>query len=46
MKELRERNIAAGDSARAVRDFYANYERLGVTEAALIELALEMGVPR
>ena len=46
VKELRERHIASGDSARAVRDFYENYERLGVTEAALIELALEMGVAR
>ena len=43
VKELRERTIAAGASARAVRAFYENYERLGVSEAALIEIALETG---
>ena len=45
VKELRERKIAAGDGARAVRTFYENYERLGVSEAALIEIALETGAP-
>jgi 2-isopropylmalate synthase len=43
VKQLREQQIAAGGSAEAVRSFYENYERLGVSEAALIEIALETG---
>ena len=45
VKQLRERKIAAGHSAEAVRSFYENYGRLGVSEAALIEIALEAGAP-
>jgi hypothetical protein len=33
--------IATGQHARAVDDFYRNYDRLGIGEAALVELALE-----
>lgn len=43
VKELRERNIAASHSARAIRDFYQNYAELGISEVALVELALEVG---
>jgi isopropylmalate/homocitrate/citramalate synthase len=41
VKALREQKIAAGHSPRAVRDFYENYRALGVTEEAVLELALE-----
>jgi len=43
VKELRERRIETGHAARAVREFYENYQRLGISEAALIELALVVG---
>ena len=33
--------IATGHHARAVDDFYRNYSRLGISEAALVEMALE-----
>ena len=41
VKQLREAMIATNHHTRAVEDFYRNYERLGIGEAALIELALE-----
>jgi hypothetical protein len=44
VKQLRERMIATGQHARAVDDFYRNYDRLGIGEAALVELALESAV--
>jgi isopropylmalate/homocitrate/citramalate synthase len=44
VKELREQQIGLGHPARAIREFYENYQRLGITEAALVELALEVGV--
>jgi isopropylmalate/homocitrate/citramalate synthase len=44
VKALREQQIGVGHTARAIRDFYENYQRLGITEAALIELALDVGV--
>lgn len=43
IKELREQKIAAGQSTRAIREFYQNYRQLGISEAAVIELALEVG---
>jgi isopropylmalate/homocitrate/citramalate synthase len=43
VKELRERQIDVGHGARAIREFYDNYQRLGIAEAALLELALELG---
>lgn len=43
VKDLRERNIATNHSARAIRDFYQNYDGLGISEVALVELALEVG---
>jgi isopropylmalate/homocitrate/citramalate synthase len=43
VKELREQQINVGHSARAIREFYDNYQRLGIAEAALLELALEIG---
>jgi isopropylmalate/homocitrate/citramalate synthase len=43
VKALREQQIQAGHGARAVREFYDNYQRLGIAEAALLELALELG---
>ena len=46
VKDLRERQIALGHTARAVREFYENYARLGIAEAALIEIALELNVAR
>ena len=45
VKALREAAIRTGDQARAVETYYDNYQRLGVSEAALIELALEEAVP-
>jgi isopropylmalate/homocitrate/citramalate synthase len=44
VKELRETMIATGHHTRAVDDFYRNYDRLGISEAALVELALECTV--
>jgi isopropylmalate/homocitrate/citramalate synthase len=44
VKDLRERNIASNGQARGVEDFYKNYDRLGISEAALVELALELSV--
>jgi isopropylmalate/homocitrate/citramalate synthase len=44
VKELREAGIATGHHTRAVDEFYRNYDRLGISEAALVELALESGV--
>jgi isopropylmalate/homocitrate/citramalate synthase len=41
VKQLRESMIATGQHTRAVDDFYRNYDRLGIGEAALVELALE-----
>jgi hypothetical protein len=41
VKQLRESMIATGQHMRAVDDFYRNYDRLGISEAALVELALE-----
>ena len=41
VKALRESMIATGQHARAVDDFYRNYDRLGISEAAVVELALE-----
>lgn len=45
VKALREQQIHTGNTARAVREFYDNYQRLGIAEASLIELALELGAP-
>ena len=42
VKELREKKIADGSAVRAVRTFYENYERLGIGETALVEIALEL----
>ena len=44
VKELRETMIATGHHTRAVDDFYRNYDRLGISEAALVEIAMECGV--
>ena len=41
VKQLRENMIATGHHTRAVDDFYRNYDRLGISEAAVVELALE-----
>jgi isopropylmalate/homocitrate/citramalate synthase len=41
VKQLREAMIATNHHARAVEEFYRNYDRLGINEAALVELALE-----
>jgi isopropylmalate/homocitrate/citramalate synthase len=41
VKVLRESRIAAGDQTRAVAQSYDNYRTLGVTEEAVVELALE-----
>jgi isopropylmalate/homocitrate/citramalate synthase len=46
VKELRERRIAANTQARAVEEFYRNYSQLGISEAALVELALETTATR
>jgi isopropylmalate/homocitrate/citramalate synthase len=45
VKELREQNISSDHNTRAVEEFYRNYDRLGISEAALVELALELGAP-
>jgi len=42
VKELREQQIASAGSARAIRDFYRNYSELGIGEAALVELAIDV----
>jgi len=42
VKELREQQIASAGSARAIRDFYRNYSELGISETALVELALDV----
>lgn len=42
IKELRESQIDTGFSRRAVEDYYSNYQKLGIDEAALIELVLEI----
>ncbi|MBI3492326.1 MAG: hypothetical protein HY047_11185 [Acidobacteria bacterium] len=42
VKQLREQQIHTGNATRAVREFYDNYQRLGIAEAALVELALEL----
>ena len=42
IKELRESQIETGFSKRAVEDYYSNYQKLGIDEAALIELVLEI----
>jgi hypothetical protein len=44
VKQLRESMIATGHHARAVEEFYRNYDRLGISETALVELALECAV--
>jgi isopropylmalate/homocitrate/citramalate synthase len=41
VKQLREAMIATGHHTRAVEEFYRNYDRLGISEAAVVELALE-----
>ena len=41
VKELRELRIAANYHTRAVEEFYRKYHDLGISEAALVELALE-----
>ena len=41
VKELRELKIATNHNARAIEEFYRNYSDLGISEAALVELALE-----
>ena len=40
VKELRERKISSNHTTHAVEEFYRNYDRLGISEAALVELAL------
>jgi len=42
VKELRDRHIATGDHARSVRDYYRNYHQLGISETAIVELAIEL----
>jgi isopropylmalate/homocitrate/citramalate synthase len=42
VKQLRESQTKSGEAARAVREAYANYERLGITETALVELSLQV----
>ena len=44
VKQLRESMIATEHHTRAVADYYRNYDRLGISEAALIELAVQTGV--
>ena len=44
VKELRETMIVTGHHARAVDDYYRNYDRLGISETGLVELALECAV--
>jgi isopropylmalate/homocitrate/citramalate synthase len=41
VKQLRERRIAANHHVLAIEEFYRNYSHLGISEAALVELALE-----
>jgi isopropylmalate/homocitrate/citramalate synthase len=41
VKELREARTLDGRGARAVRDAYENYAKLGLTETALVELAFQ-----
>jgi isopropylmalate/homocitrate/citramalate synthase len=42
VKALREQAIATNHASRAVYDFYKNYSSLGIGEAAVVELALEV----
>jgi isopropylmalate/homocitrate/citramalate synthase len=46
VKELREQRIAANREPRAIDDYYAHYSELGIGEAALVELALELSISR
>jgi isopropylmalate/homocitrate/citramalate synthase len=46
VKELRELKITANHHARAIEEFYRNYSQLGISEAALVELALETTAKR
>lgn len=41
VKQVRESMIATAHHRRAVEEFYRNYDRLGISEAAVVELALE-----
>jgi hypothetical protein len=41
VKQLREEQITTRQSADAIRDFYRHYGNLGVSEVAVVELALE-----
>jgi 2-isopropylmalate synthase len=43
VKSLREAMIRTDQQARGIDQFYDNYRRLGITEQALVELALEVG---
>lgn len=44
VKALREQQIGLGQTARAIREFYDNYQRLGFNEAAIVELAIQLRV--
>ncbi len=44
VKQLRELRIAANHHTRAIDDYYRNYSQLGISEAAVIELAFESAV--
>jgi isopropylmalate/homocitrate/citramalate synthase len=44
-KVLREAMIGDAQQVRSVKQFYDNYRRLGITEEALVELAVEVGRP-
>lgn len=41
VKILREHRIGTNDHTRAIDEYYRNYRALGISEAALVELALE-----
>jgi len=45
VKAMREQAIASNHTSRAVDDFYRNYDALGIGEAAVVELALEISSP-
>jgi isopropylmalate/homocitrate/citramalate synthase len=43
VKELRSRMIEDGHTQAAVSRYYQDYEQLGISEAGLVELVLQMG---
>lgn len=46
VKHLREHRIASNHHERAIDECYRNYHQLGISEAALVELAIEMSAER